>query len=467
MNSTERTTEDPDLTHKSEEYFNDEYIKSLKREGDEDLDKEIIENEVQSLITSLRNNKACGFDKIFNEYLKYGTENIINLIVKIFNVILLKGIFSENWLFGIVKPIYKNKGSKADPGNYRGITLVSCLIKLFTGVINKRLSEYLETNNLLNENQTGFRKNYATLDHIFNLHTIIQLCFAKGKKLYCAFVEFAKAFDTVWRKALWFKLLNSGITGKCLNIIVDMYNGIKSIIELNGNISDTFLCNVGVRQGENLSPLLFAIFLNDFETAFDNCGSIGININELLEINSESVLKLFVLLYANDTVILSLSPRDLQKSLDNLKTYSRLWKLTINITKTKVMVFSKNGRRSKNLRFTYDGQIVEIVDEFKYLGVIFKSNGRFISAIKLLHEQARKAMYGIISKARTTDMPIDIQFKLFDTLVLPIMTYSCEIWGYENFVILGKLRLKFCKITLQLRTSSPGYMIYGELGRYH
>ena len=132
-----------------------------------------------------------------------------------------------------------------------------------------------------NENQTGFRKSYATLDYIFNLHTIIQLCFAKGKKLYCAFVDYAKAFDTVWRKALWFKLINSGITGKCLNIIVDMYNGIKSIIELNDNIPDTFLCNVGVRQGEHLFPLLFAIFLNDIETAFDNCGSVGININEL------------------------------------------------------------------------------------------------------------------------------------------------------------------------------------------
>ena len=120
MNSTGMTTEDPDLTHKSEDHFNDEYIKSLKREGNEDSDKEITEKEVQSLIISLRNNKACGFDKIFNEYLKYGTENIVTLIVKIFNVILLKGIFPENWLFGIVKPIYKSKDSKADPGNYRG-----------------------------------------------------------------------------------------------------------------------------------------------------------------------------------------------------------------------------------------------------------------------------------------------------------------------------------------------------------
>ena len=194
------TTEDPDLTHKSKEHFNDEYIKSLKGEGNQDLDKEITEKEVQSLIISLRNNKACGFDKIFNEYQKYGTENIINVIVKTFNVILLKGIFPENWLFGIVKPIYKNKVSKADPGNYRGITFVSCLSKLFIGVINKRLSEYSENNNLLNENQIGFRKNYATLDHIFNLHTIIKLCFAKGKKLYCAFVDYAKGRTIVFSR---------------------------------------------------------------------------------------------------------------------------------------------------------------------------------------------------------------------------------------------------------------------------
>ena len=187
--------------------------------------------------------------------------------------------------------------------------------------------------------KTTLHLSYLQLAHNYP----IMLC--KGKKLYCAFVDYAEAFDTVWCKALWFKLINSGTTGKCLNIIVDMYNGIKSVIELNGNMSDIFLYNVGVRQGENMSPLLFAIFLNDIETAFENRGSVGVNINDLLVVNSESVLKLFVLLYADDTVILSLSPGDLQKSLDKLKTYSRLWKLTKNITKTKVMVFSKNGRK--------------------------------------------------------------------------------------------------------------------------
>ena len=118
MNSTGMTTEDPNLIHNSEEYLSDEYIKSFKRESNEKLDSEITEKEVQSLIISLRNNKACGFDKIFYEY---GTENIIKLIVKISNVILLKSIFPENWLFAIVKPVYKNKGSKSDARNSRGI----------------------------------------------------------------------------------------------------------------------------------------------------------------------------------------------------------------------------------------------------------------------------------------------------------------------------------------------------------
>ena len=110
--------------------------------------------------------------------------------------------------------------------------------------------------------------------------------------------------------------------------------------------------------------------------------------------------------------------------------------------------------------------VKEIVDEIKYLGVILKPNGRFISTIKLLFEQARKAMHGIISKARSTDMPTDFQFKLFDSLVLPFTTYVCEIWGHENFALLEKLHLKFCKIALKIRTSTPGYMVYGELGRY-
>jgi len=124
------------------------------------------------------------------------------------------------------------------------------------------------------------------------------------------------------------------------------------------------------RQGENFSPLLFAIYLNDLEMSLYNLGSKPIVCQN--PGNADASLRLLTLLYADDTVIFASSARDLQISLNNLSTYSKLWKLKVNVEKTKIMVFSRNGRYSKNIRFVYEEEKLEIVKEFKYLGVILK-----------------------------------------------------------------------------------------------
>ena len=117
--------------------------------------------------------------------------------------------------------------------------ILSCLGKLFTSVINARLNRYADEINLINENQTGFRKKSSTIDHMFLLKNIIDI-FVKNSnhKLYCAFVDYKKAFDTVWRSALWHKMMKSGIASKMLNVIVNMYNNIKSCVSCTGNLSD-------------------------------------------------------------------------------------------------------------------------------------------------------------------------------------------------------------------------------------
>ena len=158
----------------------------------------------------------------------------------------------------------KNKGSKTDPDNYRGITLLSCMSKLFTACINHRLSEYLAQNDLLGWEQAGFRPEFSTIDHIFTLHSIIEYYKYKKGKVYCAFVDYSKAFDLINRSSLWLKLINHGINGRILSIIKYMYDHAKSRIKLDNSISNSFACQQGVRQGENLSPMLFAIYLNDF-----------------------------------------------------------------------------------------------------------------------------------------------------------------------------------------------------------
>ena len=147
-----------------------------------------------------------------------------------------------------------------DPDNYRPITLLSCLCKLFTAVLNNRLNAYLEEYELLNENQAGFRKQYSTTDHIFTLHCIIDLLRFQKRKIYCTFIDFSKAFDSVWRIGLWRKLLNAKINGKFFNVIHNLYLNIKSCISLNNEKSAFFDSHCGVRQGENLSPVLFSLF---------------------------------------------------------------------------------------------------------------------------------------------------------------------------------------------------------------
>ena len=108
----------------------------------------------------------------------------------------------------------------------------------------------METNNILNENQAGFRKHYSTMDHIFLFKGIIDLFCHKKQKLFCAFIDYQKAFDTVWREALWFKLTQSGIqqNTKFYNIIKNMYNDIKSCVFVNGETSNYFSSLMGVRQ---------------------------------------------------------------------------------------------------------------------------------------------------------------------------------------------------------------------------
>ena len=162
-------------------------------------------------------------------------------------------------------PLYKNKGERSDPDNYRGITLLSCMGKLFTALLNYRLTKYLDATGTIGDEQAGFRHGYSTIDHIFTLHAIIDLYLRRGKRLYIAFIDYRKAFDFVDRVSLWDKMIAMGINGNFLHIIYNLYEKAKSCVKSEGRLSDYFTCNTGVRQGENLSPLLFSIFLNDFE----------------------------------------------------------------------------------------------------------------------------------------------------------------------------------------------------------
>ena len=176
------------------------------------------------------------------------------------------------------------------------------------------------------------------MDHIFSLKTLIDIYLNKHKRLYCCYVDYSKALDTVSRTELWSELLNNNISGKLFQIIHDMYKSAKSCVSVNSTLTDNFSCIIGVRQGDNLSPLVFSIFLNDFklflEPAHD--GLKTVNTLSVENLNQELLVfcKLYILIYADDTVILAESQEDLQQSIDLMERYCSMWKLNINVSKT-------------------------------------------------------------------------------------------------------------------------------------
>ena len=302
-------------------------------------------------------------------------------MVKLFNLILKSGIMPSSWGMSFISPIYRNKGPKNDPNNYRGISIISCLGKLFSSTINERLSEFVETNKILGEEQAGFRAGYSTQDHIFTLHSIIDIYLNKysRKNLYCAFIDYQKAFDLVDRTSLWSKLIDCNINGKLMKLIYNMYQGTKACIKLNNKLSNSFICSIGVRQGDNLSPLLFALYINDFESflsaRYEGLSSLNSLFTDVTSNDElETFLKLFILLYADDTIVMAEGHEELQKALEAVSEYCDLWKLQINVNKTKIIRSAKK-KCTNNPTNEYDLPFDIVLDLFdKLILIVFLLN---------------------------------------------------------------------------------------------
>ena len=255
----------------------------------------ITKDEISKCLHALKNRKSSGLDCISNEMLKYGESLLLPCILKIFNSVLQLGIYPTEWKLGYLNPIYKS-GVRSDPSNCRGITIMSCIGKLFSSVLNTRLNEYLTENNVISKTQIGFQKKARTTDHMFVLRTLIEKYTKQNKAIFfICFIDFKKAFDSVLHQALFLKLQNLGITGLFYNIVKNRYMDNILQIKIDNGLTDEFHSELGVRQGDTLSPNLFKIFINNLVDIFDeNCDAVSMgnfNFN--------------CLMYADDVILIS------------------------------------------------------------------------------------------------------------------------------------------------------------------
>ena len=361
------------------------------------------------MITHMKRNKSPGADNVLNECLIFRKGSLIQLITLILNILYNTSTFPEQWSEGIVIPIYK-KGDTCAPSNYRPITLLSCVSKVFTSILCKRITNWATDNFIFSEAQFGIRPGYSTIDAIFTLSSLIRQG-KPGQKFYCAFIDFYTAFDSVNRDLLYSQLVTYGVSTKMIAMIIELYSTVTSRVKVNNTLSDSFECRNGLRQGESLSPVLFAMHVNDINDAY----------------NDHTDHTIIILLYADDLVIIANTRLDLQRKLDRLHQYCIKKCLSVNIKKSKILVI--NSRKpTGSFRFSTD--TLEEVDSFKYLGVTFCRNGSFFQAQENLASQARRAQASLgCYIMQHKHLPVDVIFELFDTLIKPMLLYGSEIYG--------------------------------------
>ena len=300
----------------------------------DDLNKEISVDEISSCIKKCKNNKSVSRDLISNEMLKSSGNQMILLLQKLFNSCLKEGIYP--WNCSITTPLHK-KGDRQNPDNYRAITVGSCLGKLFSSILLKRLLEFRALACPDVPNQLGFRSGAQCSDHILTLSTTIEkYVHHEKRRVFACFVDYRKAFDSVCRDALLFKLSHMGITGNFFSCMKNMYSNSSTRIKLVKKLSAAIDVTIGTEQGHPMSPELFKIFIHDLSVQLDSIEGLDVPLMDGLKISH--------LLWADDLVLLALDAASLQKLLDCLNNYADQWELSVNLGKTNVMVFNKSSR---------------------------------------------------------------------------------------------------------------------------
>ena len=201
------------------------------------LDSPFTIEEISKGIRELKLRKVSGNDSISNEMIIAGAPTILPFLVSFYNEILKSHYYPENWHKGIITPIHK-QGEIDNPDNYRGITINSCLSKLFNLLLTKHLTAFTNDNQILKYNQIGFWKSFRNSDHVFTIKTVINKYLKENKKLYLCFVDFRKAYNSIWREALFYKLsAYYDVSTNFINILHNMYKKVHLSVRLSNGIT--------------------------------------------------------------------------------------------------------------------------------------------------------------------------------------------------------------------------------------
>ncbi|XP_060086129.1 uncharacterized protein LOC132565495 [Ylistrum balloti] len=344
----------------------------------------ITEQEVLNALKDMKDGKAGGHDYIVLEHIRFGGAQLLKLITQMFNVILEIEDYPLCFKHGIVISLFKGgKKDRLDVNNYRDITLTPVLQRIFEKVLYQRISKVCTKINFPHRLQQGFRSKCGRITAAFTVREAICHHLELNTKVYAAFLDNAKAFNSVWINGLLFKLYNLGFNGKIWRILANSFEGVTSYVLYEGKKGTPYPVEQGVGQGRTLSAWLFLVMINDLISELDS-SSYGLNIHSL------HIPAIFL---ADDTLLMDCSVGNLKCLLDMVYEFSRKWRLNYNPVKSSLMQFH-NGT-SKHIPRTeckLGEHAIAWVTVKEYAGITLTSNLRCDENIKTSCKKREKVV---------------------------------------------------------------------------
>ena len=380
---------------------------------------EVNEEIILNIIDNLKNSNSCGFDDLSTNTLKSIKHSVTKPLAIIINQIFNTGEFPEQLKIAKVIPIFK-KDDNLQFNNYRPISLLPVLSKVIEKAICNQLTHFIQTNNLFFENQYGFRPGHSTEYAALELTDRIITDMDKNHFPLNIYLDLSKAFDTLNHDILLDKLYYYGIRGTPLKLIKSYLAERHQFVEFRHVKSNMQTLSTGVPQGSILGPLLFLIYINDFPLASRHFNFI---------------------MYADDTMLYSTIESPNNDTIERIQTkintelfkindWLKINKLSLNLRKSKHMIFKKTNTRNINLTIKIDNLVIERVECFNFLGLTLDSQMTWKKHSDIISNKCSRVI-GTLNRIRHF-IPTQIIVLLYNTLILPHFNYCIMAWGYQS-----------------------------------
>ena len=381
-----------------------------------DVNEDIIVN----IINKLPNKNSCGYDNFSTKIIKALKDSLIKPLTLIINQILNTGVFPSQLKIAIVIPIFKKDDNKIF-NNYRPISLLPALSKVVEKVICSQINNFFITNNLFYDSQYGFRSGHSTEYAAIEITDRIIAAMDKNNIPLNVYLDLSKAFDTLDHAILLEKLSHYGIRGNPLKLISSYLENRQQFVEFRNTKSSILQISTGVPQGSILGPLLFLIYINDFPSASSYFNFIMYTDDITLYSNINS---------PNENNIIRLTETKINTELAKINEWLKINKLSLNLKKSKYMVFKKTSTTNINLTLKIDQVVIDRVEYFNFLGLTIDSQMTWKNHTDNISNKCMRVI-GTLNRIKHI-LPTQTRILLYNSLILPHINYCIMAWGYQS-----------------------------------